>query len=569
MPWPLLLSLLWAGCLAKTEDYELLVTNSVMVQEGLCVFVSCQVRYPPSSSTVFGYWFQEGANLNRDSPVATNDPNRSVQKEAQGRFHLMGRPNTQNCSLEIRDAKRSDTQVYFFRLDGAGNVKYSFGNTLSVRVTALTETPNFQVIPTLVSGTSTQLICSLPWACEQGTPPIFSWMSPALTSLGPRTTLSSELNLIPRPQDHGTNITCQVTFPGVGVTVERTEQLVVTYAPQKLIIRASWGDDTEPQVLHSGSSLHIQEGESLSLVCVADSNPPAVLSWERLTERPLQLSTEELQMPRVELEDHGKYVCRAQNNLGAQEASVNLSVRSLLQLLAPSCSWEAEGLHCSCSCRAWPTPSLRWRLGEGLLEGNSSNVSFRVTSSSTGPWANSNLSLSMEFSASHRLSCEAWNDNGVQSATILLLPGQEVTKDTSETSTGVVQGAIGGAGLMALLALCFCLIYFIMKFLRKKSALKVASVEDNHPAKSPGSIINGSSMTSSRVSLRYPNQGHLNASGSPNQKEKPPLSAAPHTLEDEPELHYASLSFQGLAPRRPQNTEPIKSDYAELKLRKC
>lgn len=85
---------------------------------------------------------------------------------------------------------------------------------------------------------------------------------------------------------------------------------------------------TEPQVLHSGSSLHIQEGESLSLVCVADSNPPAVLSWERLTERPLQLSTEELQMPRVELEDHGKYVCRAQNNLGAQEASVNLSVRS-------------------------------------------------------------------------------------------------------------------------------------------------------------------------------------------------------------------------------------------------
>ncbi|XP_059137435.1 sialic acid-binding Ig-like lectin 5 [Peromyscus eremicus] len=565
---PLLLSLLWAGSLAKTGDYELLVTDSVTVQEGLCVFVSCQVRYPTSSSSVFGYWFQDGASINRDSPVATNDPNRSVQKEAQGRFHLMGGPNTQNCSLEIRDAKRSDTQVYFFRL--AGSVKYSFlTKKLSVHVIALTETPNFQIIPTLVSGTSTQLICSLPWACEQGTAPIFSWMSSALTSLGPRTTLSSELNLIPRPQDHGTNITCQVTFPGVGVMVERTEQLAVTYAPQKLTIRASRGDDTEPQVLHSGSSLHIQEGESLSLVCVADSNPPAVLSWERLTERPLQLSTEELQLPRVELEDHGKYICRAQNNLSAQEAFVNLSVRSLLQLLVPSCSWEAEGLHCSCSSRAWPTPSLRWRLGEGLLEGNSSNVSFTVTSSSTGPWANSNLSLSMEFSAGHRLSCEAWNDNGVQSVTVLLLPGQEVTKDTSETSTGVVQGAIGGTGLMALLAVCFCFIYFIMKFLRKKSALKGASMEDNHPAESPGSITNGSSMISSRVSLRYSNQGHLNASGSPNQKEQPPLSVVPHTLEDEPELHYASLSFQGLKPRHPQNTETIKSDYVELKIHKC
>lgn len=127
----------FAGCLAKTENYELLVTNSVMVQEGLCVFVSCQVRYPHSSSSVFGYWFQDGADIKVHSPVATNDPNRSVQKEAQGRFHLMGAPNTQNCSLEIRDAKRSDTQVYFFRLDGAGDVKYSFGNKLSVRVTGM------------------------------------------------------------------------------------------------------------------------------------------------------------------------------------------------------------------------------------------------------------------------------------------------------------------------------------------------------------------------------------------------------------------------------------------------
>ncbi|KAL6067545.1 hypothetical protein STEG23_026330 [Scotinomys teguina] len=320
---------------------------------------------------------------------------------------------------------------------------------------------------------------------------------------------------------------------------------------------------TGPEVLHSDSSLHIQEGESLRLVCVADSNPPAVLSWE--TEEQLQLSTEELQIPRLELKDHGKYICRAQNNLGTQMVSVSLSVRSLLQLLAPSCSWEAEELHCSCSSRAWPAPSLRWRLGEGLLEGNSSNVSFTVTSSSIGPWANSNLSLSMDFSADHRLSCEAWNDNGVQSASILLLPGQEDAKDKPETSTGVVRGAIGGAGLMASLVLCFCLIFVLVKVFRKKSALKVACMEGNHPVESPVSTRNGSSM----ISLRYPNQGHLNASGSLNRKEQPPLSTVPHTLEDEPELHYASLSFQGLEARHPQNTETIKSDYVELKIHKC
>ncbi|XP_057612186.1 sialic acid-binding Ig-like lectin 5 [Chionomys nivalis] len=554
MLWLLLLCLLWAGSLVETAEYELTVTSPVTVQEGLCIYVSCQVRFPASSSSVFGYWFQDGVNTNSDPPVATNDPNRPVQKEAQGRFHLMGGGDLHNCSLEIRDAKRSDTGQYFFRLDG--NVKYSFiKSKLSVHVRALTATPNFQIMPTLVSGTSTQLICSLPWACERGTPPIFSWMASALTSLGPGTTLSSELKLTPRPQDHGTNITCQVTFPGVGVTVERTEQLNVTYAPQKLTIRASRGENTEPEILNSGSSLHIQEGESLSLVCAADSNPPATLKWEQQTQKHVQLSNEELQLPRVELEDYGKYICRAQNSLGAQVASVSLIIRSLLQLLAPSCSWEAEGLHCSCSSRAWPAPSLRWWLGEGLLEGNGSNNSFQVASSSSGPWANSSLILSKEFSAGHRLRCEAWTDNEVQSATMLLLPSPEVPKDKPEPSIGVLQGAVGGAGLMAV---CLCLVFFIVKLLRKKSALKAASIEGNPPAGSPVS-----SMISSGI------LGHLNASGSQNEKNQPPFATVLHTLTDEPELHYASLCFQNLKPRQPQNTETIKSDYTEIKIRKC
>jgi hypothetical protein len=68
----------------------------------------------------------------------------------------------------------------------------------------------------------------VPWACEQGTLLIFSWMSVALTSLGPKTTLSSVLTLNPQAQDHGTNLTCQVTFPGAGVTVERSVQLNVS-----------------------------------------------------------------------------------------------------------------------------------------------------------------------------------------------------------------------------------------------------------------------------------------------------------------------------------------------------
>ncbi|GAB1291976.1 Sialic acid-binding Ig-like lectin 5 [Apodemus speciosus] len=559
------------GCLA-VQEYKLSVNTSVTVQEGLCVFVPCRVEYPASSGPVFGYWFRQGAKINVDPPVATNDPHRSVQKEAQGRFYLVGDPDSHNCSLDIRDARKSDTGVYFFRLSGSGSVKYSFKEPmLFVHVTDLTKTPKLQVTPTMVSGTSTQLICSVLWACERGTPPIFSWMSSALTSLGPRTTLSSELNLTPKPQDNGTNLTCQVSFPGASVTVERTQQLSVTYAPQKMAIRVSWGDDdTETKVLQSGASLQIQEGEALRLVCMADSNPPATLSWKYPAQKHLQLSTpEELQLPRMELEDQGKYICQAQNSLGFQSASVSLSVRSLLQLLGPSCFWEAKGLHCSCSSRAWPAPSLRWRLGEGLLEGNSSNASFAVMSSSTGPWANSSLSLSVGFSTDHRLSCEASSDYDVQRATILLVPGREVSQaGRSGTSREMFLGAIWGAGLVALLAVCLCLVFFTVKVLRKKSALKVAGVEDNHLAKNPVSTINRASMISSNISLTYPIQGQLNESGSQAQKEEPPLATTPDTPKDEPEPHYASLYFQGPSPQQPRNTEDMRSVYTEIKIHK-
>jgi hypothetical protein len=67
------------------------------------------------------------------------------------------------------------------------------------------------------------------WAYKWGTLPIFSWMSAAVISLGPRTTLYSVLTLTPSPQDHGTNLTCQVTFPGAGVTMAKTVQLNVSF----------------------------------------------------------------------------------------------------------------------------------------------------------------------------------------------------------------------------------------------------------------------------------------------------------------------------------------------------
>ncbi|XP_055407178.1 sialic acid-binding Ig-like lectin 14 [Bubalus kerabau] len=317
---PLLLPLLWAGSLAQDPNYWLKAPRSVLVQESLYVRVPCSVSYPQkgwnNSDPAHGYWFQKPAHDYRDPAVATNnpEPEHVVLSETQGRFLLLGDPRTKDCSLDIRDAQRRDTGVYFFRLERGPTVKYNYKwHPLSVRVTALTDTPDILVQGTLASGHPTNLTCAVPWACEMGTPPTFSWTGITLTSLHPKSPHSSVLTLTPQPQDHSTNLTCHVSFPGAGVSTEATIRLDVSF----------------PKILSNATSLRVWEGQSLHLVCVIDSNPPTNVSWSRgsLTLSPSQpLDPGVLELPQVVLGDGGEVTCRAQHPSGSSLVSLNLVV---------------------------------------------------------------------------------------------------------------------------------------------------------------------------------------------------------------------------------------------------
>ncbi|XP_027626169.1 sialic acid-binding Ig-like lectin 13, partial [Tupaia chinensis] len=322
------------------KDYSLeLQGRRVEVPEGLCVAVRCSFSYPEvgwnDSDPVHGYWFRDGANVNtnEDAPVATNDPASTVREEARGRFSLLGDPRTNNCTLGIRDARRSDEGTYFFKMERGPIVKWNYwGTKLDVRVTALT---HIHVWGTLESGRPTNLTCSVPWACEQGTPPIFFWSGTSVSSLGPSVTRSSVLSLTPRPQDHDTNLTCRVTVRGANgtdVTLMGTIRLNVSYAPRNLSVTVFRGDEDAAAStgLRNRSSLCVLEGESLRLVCVVDSNPPARLSWAQgnLTLSPSQVSnTGLLELPRVRASDEGEVTCRAEHPLGSEHLSLRLCLQ--------------------------------------------------------------------------------------------------------------------------------------------------------------------------------------------------------------------------------------------------
>ncbi|XP_059521333.1 sialic acid-binding Ig-like lectin 14 isoform X2 [Myotis daubentonii] len=326
----LLLPVLWGGALAKDSSYRLVLQESVTVQESLCVFVPCKFYYSWNlGGYPYLYWFKKEWNKNHGLLVATNNPKEKLQETIQGRFLLPLVPEPDDCSLTIRDVNMRDSGMYFFHLKSRFDEHTNENTFFTLKVTALTDKPDIQIPGPLESGRPKKLNCYVPWACEEGTPPIFSWTSAAYTSLGPRSHhLSSVLTLTPRPQDHGTNLTCQVHFPATGVSVEKTIRLNVAYAPQNMAIHVFQGNSTALKILQA-TSLSILEGEALRLRCEADSNPPAELSWFQgspgLNTTPLS-STAILELPRVGPAQEGEFTCQARHPLGSLNVSLSLSM---------------------------------------------------------------------------------------------------------------------------------------------------------------------------------------------------------------------------------------------------
>ncbi|KAF5917080.1 hypothetical protein HPG69_014005 [Diceros bicornis minor] len=164
-------------------------------------------------STSSGSW--KGANIHQDPPVATSKMGQKLQERTLGHFHFLRDPQTNNCSLRIRDIRKKDGGMYLFRLERGPVVKFSFKyKTFSLNVTSLIQTPDIQVPATLESGCPGSLASSMPAACNWRKLLIFSCISDTPAHI-------SEVTIIPQPWNHSIDVTLSRSH----VTTEMTIQL--------------------------------------------------------------------------------------------------------------------------------------------------------------------------------------------------------------------------------------------------------------------------------------------------------------------------------------------------------
>ncbi|XP_078093144.1 sialic acid-binding Ig-like lectin 13 [Mustelus asterias] len=301
--------------------------QKVTAQEGSCVQIPCQYSYPSClrHRPRDGVWYN-GKGQSSSSVAFYSKDHNSISSRFRNRTRLSGDLKDGNCSLIINNVRRGDAGPYFFRIEFDGKNRCNYYPVTQLHVSDFTDKPT--IFPAeIIAGKRVNISCTFNTTCN-GTAPVVTWDTPTdvpgsvsntVTQHGVTLTYTSVLTLIPSLKHHGHNLTCRVRYPSV--SSERILVLTVQYAPQNLSITlfdmfdASW--------------INITEGNSTVIICSVESFPASNLTWRHLNvtmNRTRSNNELWLVIRHVTSWDTGDYQCVAENEHGAVEGSITITV---------------------------------------------------------------------------------------------------------------------------------------------------------------------------------------------------------------------------------------------------
>ncbi|XP_031694803.1 sialic acid-binding Ig-like lectin 5 [Anarrhichthys ocellatus] len=364
--------------------------GEITAEAGLCVVIPCSFTIAYVFTPQHMVWYKCDASKRRcaDSDVIlhTNNNNK-VQSGFTGRVSLL-EPDVslRNCSIIINDLTKSDSGSYQLRVNGFVydyETGFTFSPRATVSVKGLTQKPTV-MIPPLTEGQQTTLTCTAPGLCSGSDPKItWTWRGAGekdshitgnITAVTQRH--SSTLTFNPSAEQHGTDVTCKVSFTN-SITTEETVTLNVTYVKEFRIT----------------GNTSVKEGETLHLTCSVESFPPSLITWTKPSETNMQNATEtnwqnntETFMQRergigtfsisnVTTEDSGRYICRAEylNQTLVENVDVKVTYVRKPLVTGDTTVEEGDALNLTCSVESFPPSHITWtvlgsntKLGNGL-----------------------------------------------------------------------------------------------------------------------------------------------------------------------------------------------------------
>ncbi|XP_028280621.1 sialic acid-binding Ig-like lectin 5 isoform X2 [Parambassis ranga] len=121
----------------------------------------------------------------------------------------------------------------------------------------------------------------------------------------------------------------------------------------------------KPQI--SGSTA-VNEGDVLSLTCSAESFPPSVIMWTKLSSNTTLhngTGSATLVIPNVTAEHSGQYICTANHLNTTLTERVTVTVTWITEIQTGSvCELQSDVLTCWCVSEGFPLPTFKWPLLE-------------------------------------------------------------------------------------------------------------------------------------------------------------------------------------------------------------
>ncbi|CAM4446892.1 unnamed protein product [Leuciscus chuanchicus] len=257
------------------------------------VIMRCTYTYPTGHQIMIAFWTNESIK-DVEPPDLSEDP------EYSERLQYLG-DQQQNCTVRLSHVTLKDSHMYYFRFI-TDKDKWIGKPGVTLNVTDLqVESPE-----RVTEGDSVNLRCKSSCALTDRATFIWYRNSQPLTERRDR---NNELLLQSVRREDSGRYSCAVD----GHThISPEVQLNVMYPPNNV------------SVLISGSGV-IVEGDSVTLNCISDSNPPAEISW--IKGGTIVGSGRIYNISKISSDDSGEYKCKSINEHGEKYSdAVTLNV---------------------------------------------------------------------------------------------------------------------------------------------------------------------------------------------------------------------------------------------------